>query len=267
MTSPKSSSTPLSARKRPPGKAQVLSKQIQDNLWELAALARRGKLGAPKELLTAAVLAAHWLNFVAESEPDLFSALAETRLSWPANYDPHPEAREQLELFLRSLRLGKKTNINVSGEGKSFSWKTPANVVAFGLLNLAEALRREPIPPRGLAELAECGVGLRHDRLHVYDDAYKRQLTALEKWGQCGAGSLLPSLSKGTAQQWAKETPVFFRLVFRDDFDQHPRLQNLKKSVLGNGVDSFGKPLRMGDIRKLMIQRVKQAWGSIAPLD
>jgi len=266
MTRRKSSSGPGLTRERQRSKVQALSRRIQDDLFALAALAQEGKQ-APKELHTAAVLAAHWLNLNAGRQPELFSPIAEASLSWPANYDPHREEREKLELFLKSLCLGKKTNINVSGEGKAFSWNTPANVVAVDLLRLAEALRREPIPPEGLAELARCGVGCRPNGNHVNDAAYQRQLKALEHWGQVGPGTLLPQLCKGTAVRWARETPGFFRLVFGEEFDKHPRLQELKTSVYGKGIDASGKRLRTGDVRKLMIQRVKQAWSSIAPLD
>lgn len=252
-----------SARKRPPGKAQALARQIKDDLFALATLAQKATSGAPKELHAAAVLAAHWLNLIAEKQPDLFRAIAETRLSWPVNYDPNRERREEIELFLKSLCLGTNTNVNVSGEGKPFSWTTPANVVAFDLLCLAEALRREPMPREGLAELARCGVGRKPNGSHVYDAAYEKQLVGLEEWGQRGAGSLLPRLSKETAVRWARETPVLFRLVFGEEFDKHPKLQELKQLISGKG----SRILRLGNLRRLMVQRVQQAFSSIAALD
>ena len=175
-----------------------------------------------------------------------------------------------MELLLRSLRLGTKTNINVADEGKSFSWKTAAIVVAFRLLRLVEAVRREPIPRDGLAELAMCGVGRRPDGSTVLMMMHiERQLAALEDWGQHGAGSLLPSLSRGAAaQQWAKETPALFRLVFGADFDQHPKSTRLEGircwAALGILLEELRGP---GVIRQLMLQSVKQAWGSLAALD
>lgn len=263
MTRRKSSS----ARSRQRDKAQALSRKIQDNLAALTVLAKKGVEGAPKELHTAAVLATDWLNYLADNQPELFCAIAETRLSWPANYDPHPEQRDELELFLKSLRLGTKTSINASGNGKSFSWGRPANVVAVRLLRLAEALRREPLPVAGVPELARCGVGRRPGGAHVYNAAYEKQLADLEQWGQHGPGSLLPPLSKATAEQWARATPVLFRLVFGEEFDKHPKLQELKQSVSGKGVDGSRNTLRLGNIKRLMVQRVQQAFNSIAALD
>src|SRR5205814_7037807 len=110
MTRRKSSSGPRLTGERQRSKVQALSRRIQDDLFALGALAQKGKPGAPKELHTAAVLAAFWLNFIAGRQPELFLPIAEARLSWPANYDPHREEREKLELFLKSLCLGKKTN-------------------------------------------------------------------------------------------------------------------------------------------------------------
>lgn len=266
MTQRKSSSGPRLTRERQPSKVQALSRRIQDDLFALAALAEKGKPGAPKELHTAAVLAAFWLNLIAERQPELFSAIAETRLSWPADYDPHREEREKLELFLKSLGLGKKTNINISSIGKPFSWERPANVIAFNILRLAEALQRAPIPSGGLSEIAACGVGRIGRSKHRYDDNYERQLKALETWGLTGPGSRLPPLSRSTGKQWAKELPAFFRLIFGEEFERHPKLQELKNDVPER--DKHGEPLRIGDVRKLMLQRVKQALShSLAPLD
>ena len=82
-----------------------------------------------------------------------------------------------------------------------------------------------------------------------------------------GARKLLPPLSKETAAQWAKETVELFRLVYGDDFEAHPNLQELKKSVLGRAKDVYGKAGGPGIVRKVMLQAVKQAWRSIAALD
>ena len=192
--------------------------------------------------------------------------IAASKFVWPVLYGPHKEHKEEADRLIKQLRVGVKTGINISSVGKPFSWERPANVIAFNILRLAEALQHAPIPSGGLSEIAACGVGKTGRSKHRYDDNYERQLMALETWGQTGPGSRLPPLSRSTAKQWAKELPAFFRLIFGEEFDKHPNLQELKKDVPDH--DTQGEPLRIGDVRKLMLQRVKQALSSsIAPLD
>jgi len=56
-----------------------------------------------------------------------------------------------------------------------------------------------------------------------------------------------------------------FRLVYGEEFDEHPHLQQLKHSVMGHAKDVFGK-CGSGVIREAMVKKVLQAVHSIAPL-
>ena len=247
-------------------KAQKLSRVAKDSLFALADLAGKGDKGAAAELYSTVTVATDWLSWLSQKKPEIFSPIAARRFVWPVLYGPHKEHKEEADRLINQLRVGVKTGINISSVGKAFSWERPANVIAFSILRLAEALRHAPIPSDGVPEIAACGVGQTAPGKHRYDDKYVGQLMALETWGQTGAGSRLPPLSRSTAKQWAKELPAFFRLIFGEEFDKHPKLRELKKAVPDH--DKQGKPLRIGDVRKLMLQRVKQALSSsLAPLD
>ena len=91
-------------------------------------------------------------------------------------------------------------------------------------------------------------------------------MKALDAWGQSGAGRHLPPLSKQTAGQWATATKELFKIAYPGKFEEHPNLQDLRASVWGRAKNAYGKTGR-GEIRKAMLQAVKQAWRSIAALD
>jgi hypothetical protein len=115
--------------------------------------------------------------------------------------------------------------------------------------------------------LVRCGVGVvgcSSRYVHSYDDKYKKQLRALEAWGQRGAGRDLPPLDKETAAQWAKATVELFRICYEKNFEEHSYLQELRRSVSRRAKDAYGKEGGRGVVRKLMLQSVKQAWSSIA---
>src|SRR5215211_4336939 len=84
---------------------------------------------------------------------------------------------------------------------------------------------------------------------HAYNEKYEKQLRALENWGQEGPGKQLPPLSKETAAQWATATGPFFRIVYGDNFEEHPNLKKLKRSVSLGARDAFGKDNGPGVIR------------------
>jgi hypothetical protein len=183
-------------------------------------------------------------------------------------YGPHPENVRENAAFVKSLKLGTQTQVNLCS-GKTFSWRVPANIVAFHLHRLAQSLRRAPMrswTSRDLSPMAECRVGWISPSVHIYNEKYKKQLKDLEEWGQRGAGSLLPPLSKNTAPHWARATTELFRIAYGENFDEHPYLQKLKRSVRPRARDSSGN-LRRGEVRAMMRKAVKQAWHSVAALD
>lgn len=185
-------------------------------------------------------------------------------------YSLHHERRQQAHELVKELKVGVKSGINISGVGKSFSWKRPANEIAFELYGLARlvqttsitSLKRSQIPAVDLLPLAALRVGRPSLGVHCYDDKYLQQLRALELWGKSGAGSQLPTLSRNTAGQWATETGQLIRIVFGENFETHHRLRELKQSVLRSAKG--GGP---AVVRSRMLKAIKQAWRSIAPLE
>jgi hypothetical protein len=250
-------------------RVEKLAKVAKDNAWALAGLAAKGSEEAAVELYRTAASTTQLLTDLCNLKPQAFTGIAETKFSWPLMYNPHPESVEEDAKFIKKIKLAAKTNINLSS-GKPFSWRTPANVVVFELYQLAQDLQRAPISEwRGdFGSIAACGVGLVPSGAHIYDARYEKQLKELEAWGQHGVGKCLPPLSKQTARHWATATKELFKIAYPGDFEQHPKLQRLKKSVLGHArTAAYGKPPRAGDIRAAMLRKVKQAWASIAALD
>jgi hypothetical protein len=250
-------------------RVEKLARTAQDNAFALAGLVAKGADGAAVELYKTAALATGWLTYLCKVKPHLFTGIAEKKFSWPLMYSPQRDAKKEDADLIKKIRLAARTNFNLFS-GKTFSWRRPANVVALNLHELAQSLRRAPMrswTSRDLGPIAVCGVGLVSSGVHIYDAKYEKQLKELEAWGQRGAGRQLPPLSKGTAAAWAKATPELFRLVYREKFDEHPKLQKLRASVLGRARDAYGKQGGPGIIRKAMLQAVKQAWSSIAALD
>src|SRR6059058_2701205 len=135
-------------------KSQKLSRVAKDSLWALADLAGKGGEGAAAELHSAVSAATWLLSFLSENKPEIFTPIAASEFVWPVFYGPHKEHKEEADQLINQLRVGVKTGINISRVGKPFSWKRPANVIAFNILRLAEALQRAPIPSGGLSEIA-----------------------------------------------------------------------------------------------------------------
>lgn len=252
--------------------SQRVSQSVKDNIFKLADLTSKGAPDAAAELYSAAALAVGFLTQLCSRKRETFTEIAREKFAWPVMYDPHPEKVRQTNAFVRRLKVGTNTHINLSS-GKTFSWDVPANVVAFQLHELAQSLRRAPRSewtPRDLGTLAVCGVGislLNSLTIHSYDVKYEKQLRALEAWGQTGAGSDLPALSKETASQWAKAAKKLFILAYGENFQDHPNLQELRMSVFGRAKNAYGETGKRGNIRKAMHQAVKQAWSSIAAVD
>jgi hypothetical protein len=245
-------------------KVQKLSQSAKDKICALTSLSAKGDQGAAAELHSTAALATEWLTWQCRKNPALFTGIAQERFSWPIMYNPHRDALKEKAAFIRALKLGTDTHINLSS-GKTFSWEVPANVVALNLHRLARALQRAPINQWALRDYMVLGsVGRLTSDLSVSD---RKQLKALEEWGQRGAGSLLPPLSKNTAAQWRRATTELFRMVYGENFDEHPDLQELKRSVLLRARDGSGKHGGRGVVRAAMLKAVKQAWPGLAALD
>jgi hypothetical protein len=92
-------------------------------------------------------------------------------------------------------------------------------------------------------------------------------MAALQQWGQEGAGSRLPALSRSTVVKWQAACRELLTLVFGNNLDEHPTFRELKRDVEDSAKTAEKKPGRAGEIRELMRKRVLQALKSIAALD
>ena len=132
---------------------------------------------------------------------------------------------------------------------------------------IAQILRHTPISEWVVSEAILVGSIGRSSSLGstgtAAEDA-KQQLRDLEEWGQRGAGRMLPTLSKATADQWAKATPGLFRLLFGPNFEKHPKLGPLRQLVEFRTTYGHGKRGGAGVLRQEMLRAVKQAFNSIA---
>jgi hypothetical protein len=253
---------PFDQRETP---SRKLSQSAKDKIAKLVALTNKGAQDGPVELYSTVAFATQMLEWLCQRKPEPFTGIARNKFSWPLMCSLHPEDIRENAEFLEKLMLGADTQINVSG--RTFSWRVPANTVALNLHGLAQSLQRAPMKSwtwRDLTALDRCGVGCFSPNVHRYDEKYEKQLSALEAWGQRGAGRDLPPLNKETAAQWAKATVEVFQICYEENFDEHPYLQELKRSVLGRAKDAGGKKGGRGVVRKVMLQAIKQAWRSIA---
>jgi hypothetical protein len=248
-------------------KPEKLGKVARDNAFELETLAAQEVENAAVELYKTARFATYCLTVLSYQNPDVVTAIAQQKFSWPVLYSSQSDLKERADELIERLQLGAKTDLNLWG--KRFIWEDPANQVALYLLQLSRAFQRAQMSKWDEQESLLFFVLGRFEGNAI---AYTRerdegQLRALERWGQIGAGRQLPPLSKSTAKAWAKATPQLFRLVFGETFDEHPLLEGLKRQVLGRATPKHAKPGRPGDIRKAMLQAVRQAWRSIAAWD
>lgn len=254
----------------PTGNFKV-SQSAKDKITKLASRARKGDNDAAAELYSTAAFAVEILTWICKTRPEFFKSIGQEKFSWPVMYDSHSESMRETAEFLRDIELGRNTQINFSS-GKTFSRRVPANAVALNLHALAKKLRRAPMrswSSRDLSSMAKCGIGKKQTNgatVVALGATYWKQMKTLEAWGQRGAGKLLPPLSKETAAQWATAGKELFMIAYPGNFEEHPNLQELRASVLGRAKNAYGKVGR-GNIRKAMLQALKQAWRSIAALD
>src|SRR5262249_48701431 len=193
------------------------------------------------------------LTYLCEKNPERFSAIARYKELWPVEYGPHPDSAARAKKLIKTLQVGAATGLNLSS-GKRFSFK-PANLVALRLYRLAKSLPRTPRrswPYGDYGALLACG-------LHIGDERYEKA----KQWRQRGAGKSLPPLSRETAGHWAEAGRELFKIVYPGEFEQDPDLDELRASVERHARPKHAKPGRPGDIRKAMLQAVKQAWRSI----
>jgi hypothetical protein len=257
-------------------RVEKLGRIARDNAFELQTLAAQRVENAAVELYKTAYFATQLLTVLCRQmsyqEPDMAAAIAQKKTLWPVLFSPHRDLKERAERLIRTLQVGAKTGLNLSS-GRTFVWDHSPNQVAMYLLKLAQALQRAPISEWDEQESILSSFLGRFERI---ESTYARsgdqeQLRALETWARTGVGRQLPPLSRSTAKAWAKATPEFFRLVFGKTFDEHPLLEDLKKSTSGRArfqdANRNVKPGGPGRIRKAMLQAVQQAWTSIAALD
>ena len=244
---------------------EPLAAAAKDKLARLAGRAREGDPLAARQLYSCATLATHWLNLAAEQNRRLFKPIAREKMVWPVGYSRHHEDRTAADALMKELEVGANSGVNLSGNGKPFSWGTPAVEIAYHLVRLVRLVQSHSITNVGLnsavdlSPLAALRVGCKSPRCHVYDDKYAKQLRELEDWGQKGPGSKLPPLTRDTADQWARAIGEPFRIIFGRNYERHFRLADLrasiKKWICGVGI-----------LRSRMLNEVKQAIKSIAPL-
>jgi hypothetical protein len=236
---------------------------------KLASLATKGAQDAAVELYGTAAHSVELLAWLCKRKPQDFKGIAREKFSWPVMYDPHPESMRETAEFLRDMELGRNTQVNF-WSGRTFSRRVPANIVALNLHQLAQNLRRAPMhswSARDLSSISRCGIGRKNnDGMVTLGPKYWKQMKALEAWGQRGAGKLLPPLSKETAAQWVTASKKLFMIAYPGNFEEHPFLQELRTSVLRRAKNAYGD-VRRGNIRKAMLQALKQAWRSVAALD
>jgi hypothetical protein len=261
-------------------RVQKLAKAVTENLWTLGRLAEKGAEEAAEQLYETAAMTIEFLTVLSQRNPELFSRIAGKKFSWPVMFNTRKECIEEHANLVKTLKLAADTGVKSSG--KPFSWDNPANVVAFNLYKLAESLRQAPMSPwseRELTAIATSGIGQRlsakvdvqsrkYDKrgMHVYNTEYERQLKALKAWAQRDDVKGLPPLSKRTAREWWIATKELFEIAYSEEFEQHPKLQELRIQILDRAKNAYEKQGR-GEVRKYMRQALKQAWSSIAPVD
>jgi hypothetical protein len=240
-----------------PTEVQKVSRESMDKILTLWSLIEKGEQEAAVELFKIAAFAAESLTHLCEAKPEMFSPIAANQTAWPAMHSLHKGLLRKNNALMKSLKLASNTDINISEEGKAFSFDTPGVRVALDHCNLARALRRAP-----LAELHF------DEWMTVYticdSPTFPDRLRALEIWGQKGSGKSLPRLSRNTTLQWKMAFPEFFRLVHGEDFEQCTKLRDLRQSVFKSAKDGSNKVGDAGAVRKRMLQAVTQAVGSIA---
>ncbi len=246
-----------------------LAQAAEDNISRVSSATLLGSEHAAIELYNIARFATDKLFFACRMKAAVFRAVAENKFSWPVMLNPHSESMKWTTRWLANLNLGSKTGINLSRAGKGFSYAMPANQIAIYLYELAHALKHAPIAewsaeqryllPRQVSRASSTKASVA-----TWD---KNQIAALQQWGQEGAGSHLPALSKGTAVKWQAACRELLTLVFGNNLDQHPALQELMQDVRGSAKTAELKPGRAGEIRELMRKRVLQSLKSIAALD
>jgi hypothetical protein len=238
-----------------PTEAQKLGKTASADIEALADLVARGDHSAAVELWQVATAATLELTSFCQSKPEMFESLARRNFSWPVLHSLHHQFVEENKAMLKNLNLAADTDINISGR---FSFKPPANKIAIELYFVARALCRAPMDDWEALDWIKLAWT---SHLSKDDPNYLRPL---ERWGQKGPGRFLPPLSKDTADLWKKAVPALFRLLYGVKFDEHPQLQDLRKSVFRSAKDNYQKVGGAGVVRKRMLQAVVQAMGAIA---
>ena len=171
-----------------PTEAQRLGNVAFRNIEALADLILRGDHTAKRELLTLAHAATDELTSFCESNPAMFRPLARQQFSWPVLHSLHHDQVKENDAMLKNLQLAADTGINISGKSgkrgrrRTFSFETPANIIAIELHFVACALKQAPMDdwePVDWIKLAWTS--------HVSEDD-PTYLCPLETWGQAGPG-------------------------------------------------------------------------------
>jgi len=246
--------------------AQKLKKATLANIGKLAQLVDKGDYAAPEQLLRVAYEATRQVAISCKLKPHLFEPLARNELSWPVEHSLHDDWMKANNVLLGKLNLAADTGINITGNGRRFSFETPANKIAIELHFLARALSHKAMDWESVEWIKYWWTAVPWAAAPSAGNPFKddpHYFRALEKWGQKGPGRSLPPLSKNTAEQWKKAVPDLFRLVYGSDFDTHAHLKRLRESLLLN-ENHPGRVEGAAEIRKRMLQAVLQAFGTIA---
>jgi hypothetical protein len=240
-----------------PTEVEKLGKTGCASVLALTELAESGNQSAADELVTIAYGAAIELTSLCKTKPELFEKRARKGFDWPMLHSLHGDSVKENDTILKNLKLGADSGINISGNRRRFSFEPPANKIAIELHFVACSLRRASMEEWKMQDWLKLWW-----TSHLWEgDA---RLRPLEKWAREGPGRALPPLSKGTAKLWKNAVPSLFRLVYGAKFDEHPQLQELRRSVFNSAKDNYDRVGGAGVVRKRMLQAVKQSFGVIA---
>ena len=233
------------------------TKEARRNLLKLTKYGHRGDFDAALALYRLTSLGIGSLEVLTLFH-DVVYKVAKDQKAWPVLFSPHRDSIEANKKFVGWIGLGVETGSNFAAPGAASVRRNPAIAVVEKLHAMATALIGAPMKNWTSRQWLPFPFGpapkSRHD---------VARWNAMERWGQRGAGSRLPKLSKSTAHQWAAATAELFDLVFGDDFDKDFVLQQLRDHHK-NARDSEDRKNIRSAIRAAMRKAIKQAWCSYA---
>jgi hypothetical protein len=226
----------------------------------LAETACNGDVDAAFHLYRVTGLGAEFLRIGWYMNADVFRMVSEGVECWPLMFNSHRDVVERSKAFVKTIGLGSQTGNSLTSTRAPSKKSNPAIAVVDALYKMAQVLIKVPRSAWGTREW------LVFMPLGRFDDPDQINWAALDAWGQTGAGTRLPKLSKSTAHLWAKATVELFDLVYGEKFDEHPDLSDLRHHHR-NAKDSAGVKNSVSAVQRAMRQAIKQAWRGYAAGD